>query len=138
MKGYTNDYDKMVEHMARYTGPHQVEIMRIDRLRVSMPGNSKRLLIQRLGETLHYQYTLGNTQPYKDWLVANNHFYELSLASFEHLMNDDSNYLDEPHDQDFILYYQGMDYPVIIDGVHRATRLFQLGVEYAPVLRKIT
>ena len=136
MKGYTDSYDKMVEHMARYTGPHPIEIIEIDQLKVSMPGQ----FIHRLKETPHYQYTLGHTQPYKDWLIANNHFYESSLTSFEHLMNDDSDYLDEPYDQNFILYYQRAAYgssAIIIDGVHRATRLFQLGVIYAPVLRKI-
>lgn len=137
MKGYTKDYNKMVEHMARYKGPHQIEIIEINRLRVSMPGQ----FIHRLEETPHYQYTRGNTQLYKDWLIEYDHLYESSLTSFEHLMNDDSDYLDEPYDQDFILYYQRTSYgssKIIIDGIHRATRLFQLGVEYAPVLRKIT
>lgn len=127
MKGYTTINDVMLAHMAAYDGPDEIRIIPIADLCVRTPAGS----IVTLEATPHYQYTLGNKQPYRDWLVEHNHLYESSLASFEHLMNDESDYLDEPYDQDFILCDKNF---VIIDGVHRATRLFQLGVKHAPVV----
>ncbi|MHA2063150.1 MAG: hypothetical protein ACXABY_02095 [Candidatus Thorarchaeota archaeon] len=126
MKGYTTVSALMLVHMDAYKGSDEMWIMPLSRLCVRMPGEG----IVNLDATPHYQYTLGNKQPYRDWLVKHHHLYESSLASFEHLMNDESYYLDEPYDQDFILCDKNF---VIIDGVHRATRLFQLGVVLAPV-----
>lgn len=131
MKGYTTDHDVMLAHMAAYDGLDEIRIIPIADLCVRTPEKT----IAKIDETPHYQYTLGNKQPYLDWLVAHNHLYELSLASFEHLMNDESYYLDAPYDQNFILCNKDF---VIIDGVHRATRLFQLGVVLAPVVRRIS
>lgn len=129
MKGYSADFMTMLEQMLHYEGddlPHTIEIAR---LRVRMPRQG----IVAINATPHYLYTLGNQQPYKDWLVEHNHLYESSLASFEYLMNDESEYLGKGHELDFIIHDDDL---VIIDGVHRATRLFQLGVKYAPVLWK--
>lgn len=131
MKGYVKYAFTMAKHIERYEGEEEAHLIEVATLKVRMPGEG----IVAIDQTPHYQYTLGNTQPYKDWLVAHDHLYESSLASFEHLMNDDSLYLDGKHRQDFIMHDDDL---VIIDGVHRATRLFQLGVKYAPVLRKIT
>jgi len=131
MKGYFKYVLNMLGDIRRYKGVEEIHLIKIADLKVRMPGEG----IVAIDATPHYQYTLGKTKPYKDWLVANNHLYDSSLASFKHLMNDDSRYLGKPYDQDFILHDDDL---VIIDGVHRATRLYQLGVIYAPVLRKIT
>ena len=121
------DFDK-------YDGPEEIHLVEIATLKVRMPKEGGHDIVG-IDATPHYQYTLGNKQPYKDWLVANKHLYEESLASFEHLMNDDSRYLGGDYTMGHILHDDDM---VILDGVHRATRLFQLGVVYAPALRKIT
>lgn len=131
MKGYTTSSIEMMKHMARYKGPEEPHIIEIASLRVMMPGEG----VKKLYETPHFQYTLGYQEPYKMWLIQENHLYESSLASFEYLMNDDTEYLGEGHEDDFIIHKDDM---VIFDGVHRATRLFQLGVIRAPVLRKVT
>ena len=127
MKGYTDSADVMLQHIDRYAGHEVVHIIEIAKLRIRMPGEG----IVAITATPHYLYTLGNKQPYKDWLVAHNHLYDSSLASFEYLMNDGADYLDGKHADDFIVHDSQL---VIIDGVHRATRLFQLGVRFAPVL----
>ena len=134
-----NCYYKYVLEMRhdfdRYDGPEELHLIEISALKVRMPKEGGGHEVVSIDATPHYQYTLGNQQPYKDWLVANNHLYDESLASFEHLMTDDSRYLGGEHAMSHILHDDDM---VILDGVHRATRLFQLGVIYAPALRKIT
>lgn len=134
-----NRYYKYVLEMRhdfdRYDGPQSIHLIKISDLKVRMRGDLQGREIVNIDETPHYQYTLGNQQPYKDWLRANKHFYDESLASFEHLMTDNSRYLGGDYTMGHILHDDDM---VIIDGVHRATRLFHLGVIYAPALRKIT
>lgn len=130
MKGYTEDEELMLAHIALYKGPYEAHILEIANLQVSMPGEG----IVAIDATPHFQYTLGDKEPYKAWLIEQNHLYNESLASFEYIMSNDFDYLDGPHAQHFILH---TDELVIVDGVHRATRLFQLGILQAPVLRKI-
>jgi len=125
MKGYKQEIGLIA--MFDYKGPDIVVYMAPKRLRVRLPSGD----IVALDETPHYQYTIGNKQPYCDWLIEYGHLYESSLASFEHLMSDESFYLEGQHAQDFILCDKNF---VIIDGVHRATRLFQLGARRIPVL----
>ncbi len=131
MIGYMKTISDMQLDLERYDGPEEVHIIKIATLRVRMPLEG----IIAIDETPHYQYALGNQQPYKDWLITHHHLYDSSLASFDYLMTDESNYLEGKHDQDYIMHDDDL---VIIDGTHRATRLFQLGVVHAPVLRKIT
>lgn len=135
MKGYTVDAAELREPIFNYEGPHVAHIMDLTKLRVRMPRGDGGFLFLKIHQTPHYKYTQGDTQPYKDWLVEHRHLYDESLASFEHLMNDDSNYLDPPYNDEWIMHDDDL---VIVDGVHRATRLYALGHTFVPVLRKIT
>jgi len=130
MKGYTDNENVMREHMESYSGRHKIHIVEIAKLQISMPGQG----IMTISQTPHYQYVCGNKEPYKEWLIEHGHLYEESLASFEYLMNDDSYYLDLKHARDFIMHDDEL---IIVDGVHRATRLFQLGVLRAPALIRV-
>ncbi len=127
MRGYTTNPAIIQQQVLAYKGTDVVLFIDLEGLQVRMPSGD----IVPLDATPHYQYTLGNKQPYCDWLIEHSHLYESSLASFEDLMNDGSLYLEGSHAQDFILCDRNF---VIIDGVHRATRLFQLGVVRVPVL----
>jgi hypothetical protein len=127
MRGYTDDIQTMRQHMALYNGPHKVDVVSLSDLRVSIPGRG----IVTLDQTPHYQYILGNKQPYLDLLLAQNYLYHQSINSFEYVINNDLDYLDKPHEQDFIFCYTTC---VIIDGVHRATYLFHLDIKQAPVI----
>lgn len=131
MKGYTDNPTDIMQAVFDYRGLHTPHVIEVRKLRVRMPLPGDVHIIVDIHETPHYQYTQGNTQPYKDWLREHNHLYDESLASFEHLMNDDSIYLESPHDKKFIKHDHQL---VITDGVHRATRLYSLGVDFAPVL----
>jgi 2-polyprenyl-3-methyl-5-hydroxy-6-metoxy-1,4-benzoquinol methylase len=118
----------MDKQLRRYEGDYSAEIVTLSDLKVRIFKD----LIVGIDETPHYQYALGNHQPYKDFLVKYNHLYDSSLESFEHIMNDDSCYLEGEHEADFI-HIDGDN--IIVDGVHRATRLFHLGAKEAPVVR---
>lgn len=136
MKGYTSDESVMREHIDQYTGKNQPHIVELEKLKViDIRGH-----ITSIKESPHYQYTAGNKQPYIDFLKRDHPTeYEESIESFEYLMNSDLNYLDPNHkkyngwggEDHFIIH----DDYVIRDGVHRATRLVQLGITHAPVLR---
>lgn len=136
MKGYTRDESVMRKHMDGYKGKNQPHIVDIENLKVI----DKRGKITSIKETPHYQYALGNKEPYKAFLRADHPSeYEESLESFEYLMNNELDYLDSSHkkyngwggEDHFIIH----DNHVVRDGVHRAARLTQLGIKRAPVLR---
>ena len=133
MKDYMRNPSNIMMAVLSYAGPHMPHVMNVRDLKVRMPAGGGRHTIVALNETPHYQYALGNKLPYVDWLIEHHHLVEESLASFEHLMNDDSVYLDTPHEDKFIMHDHDL---VIVDGVHRATRLCSLGANFVPVLLK--
>ncbi len=136
MKGYTSDESVMREHIDQYTGKNQPHIVELEKLKViDIRGH-----ITSIKESPHYQYAAGNKQPYIDFLKRDHPTeYEQSIESFEYLMDSDLDYLDPNHkkyngwggEDHFIIH----DNYVIRDGVHRAARLLQLGIDTAPVLR---
>jgi hypothetical protein len=133
MKDYIRDPNAIMMAIFTYAGSHMPHVMNVRDLKVRMPIVGGGHVIMNLNETPHYQYALGNKGSYLEWLIRHNHLVEESLASFEHLMNDDSTYLDAPHGDKFIMHDNDL---VIVDGVHRATRLCALGATFIPVLRK--
>ena len=136
MKGYTIDESVMRKHMDGYTGKNQPHIVDLEKLQViDIRGK-----ITSIKDSPHYQYVLGNKQPYIDFLKRDHPSeYEQSIESFEYLLNSELDYLDTNHkkyngwdgEDTFIIH----DNYVIRDGVHRASRLLQLGIKLAPVLR---
>lgn len=144
MKGYTTDKELMHQHMAKYTGelsprfgigPGSYEpcIVEIAKLKVRTPDKD----IITISESPHYQYAIGNKDVYIDFLHEFYHQwapFDIQLNSFDYLLGDEKDYLDPPHDQDFILCRQDL---TIMDGVHRATCLLLLDVKFAPILREI-
>jgi hypothetical protein len=127
MRGYTDDIKKMQQHMELYDGQYKVDIVSIADLRADIPGRG----IITLDQTPHYQYIIGNKYPYLNLLLAQNYPYHQSIDSFEYVINNNLYYLDKPHERDFIFCYTTR---VIIDGVHRASYLFYLGVKQVPVI----
>ena len=136
MKGYTIDESVMRKHMDGYTGKNQPHIVDLEKLQViDIRGN-----LSSIKDSPHYQYVLGNKQPYIDFLKRDHPSeYEQSIESFEYLLNSELDYLDTTHkkyngwggEDTFIIH----DNYIIRDGVHRASRLLQLGIKLAPVLR---
>ena len=142
MKGYTTDKELMCKDMAKYSGemnhrfgigsgPYEPCIVEIAKLKVRTPDKD----IINISESPHYQYAIGNKDVYIDFLHEFYHQwapFDIQLKSFDYLLSDEKNYLDPPHDQDFILCGQDL---VIADGVHRTTCLVLLGVKFAPILK---
>jgi 2-polyprenyl-3-methyl-5-hydroxy-6-metoxy-1,4-benzoquinol methylase len=136
MKGYTRNAAVMRSHIDDYRGDNHPHIIEINKLKVA----DKRGTITPIKETPHYQYVLGNKQPYLDFLREDHpNEYNESISSFEYLINSELDYLDSSHkkyngyagEDSFIIH----DDYIIRDGVHRATLLTQLGITHAPVLR---
>jgi hypothetical protein len=98
-----------------YDGPNHLHWMRLKDLKVRMATSHTEFIIVGIDETVHYQYAIGNKQPYKDWLVALRHSYDSSLESFEHIMTDDTRYLEGKYQNGFIIHDDDL---IIIDGVH--------------------
>jgi len=94
-------------------------------------------------DTPHYQYAIGNKQPYIDYLNMcrgitwarkaigqENLQMDFMLEKFDKLLNSDIAYLDHPHETKYIIIDKNRS---LIDGLHRATALLVKGYEKAPV-----
>ena len=127
MHGYTNKIEDMRRHIARYQGYHLPKIILTNSLQVRIFGS----IIVSLDNTPHYQYIIGNKDQYMGFLHQYNHPIEESLRRFEDVIHGPWDYLDGPHEQKFIECDPNL---VIVDGVHRAVRLFQLGIKVIPVV----
>tara|TARA_R100001509_G_C4841319_1_gene206754 strand:+ start:328 stop:822 length:495 start_codon:yes stop_codon:yes gene_type:complete len=93
-------------------------------------------------ETPHYQYALGNKQPYIDYLdlcrgitwaraaIGEEDLkIEFMFEKFDALLNSDLSYLDPPHEDKYIIIDRNRN---LIDGLHRSVALLVNGFDKVP------
>jgi hypothetical protein len=119
MNGYTLNPDHL---------KNGAKLIKLSDLRVRIHGP----MIVAINKTPHYQYIVGNKSAYMEFLYEYHaSVIALSLERFEYVINGPYDYLGGPHNDEYIKCDGDM---VIVDGVHRATRLFQLGIKEIPVM----
>tara|TARA_A100000172_G_scaffold27536_1_gene16200 strand:- start:6863 stop:7333 length:471 start_codon:yes stop_codon:yes gene_type:complete len=93
-------------------------------------------------DTPHFQYALGNTKPYEEYLEKCKHItwaraaineehldMQYMFDKFDKILNTDAAYLDPPHQDKYIIINQQGH---LIDGLHRSVALLRAGINIVP------
>lgn len=94
-------------------------------------------------ETPHYQYAIGNKQPYIDYLnmcrgitwarkaIGQEDLQiDFMLEKFDNLLNSNTAYLESPYESKYIIVNRNKS---LVDGLHRSVALIVNGQEKVPV-----
>lgn len=130
--------------------PHKIMIADLnfvtDSIVDRVDTESKRILSLKptlIKETPHYQYAMGNTQPYKEYLEKCKHItwaraainqehidLQFMFDKFDKILNTELAYLEPPHQDKYIIVNRNKQ---LIDGLHRAVALMSNGIFEVPI-----
>lgn len=94
--------------------------------------NKDIMLKKPLEESNHFKYLNGNKQPYFDMIIRGK-FCSNYSDLFDNLINN-FTYLQNGHENDYIITYAEGDKHIILDGCHRAALLKKQGYTIIPVV----
>jgi hypothetical protein len=108
--------------------------------------NSRRILSLKptlIKDTPHYQYALGNVEPYREYLEKCKHItwaraainqehldMQFMFDKFDKILNSKKSYLDSPFENKYIIVNRKRE---LVDGLHRAVALLSNGIEKVPI-----
>jgi len=111
---------------------YTIEYISINSIWVLEWMNKDLMLKKPLVESNHFKYVNGNKQPYLDMIIRcrfGNNYTQLFDELIKHF-----NYLQNGHENDYIITYKEDDKYVILDGCHRASVLKKQGFTEVPVV----